>query len=445
MSGFPKSHSITRERQSISMVAVKCLIATICLLALTSVYAQSPDKPRRLALVIANWKYPPRALPYNRFGPLVAPEEDARQMSALLRRYGFELPPDRLVLNGTAQQVESAIRALAASLRGGEIVLIYYSGHGIDVDGLNYLLPANENFSTRADVKYNAVKINWMLAQLTEANRSGTTLLVLDSCRDHIPIDPLKGPGDEGFSAMHPVGALVASGTMPGMSAQGNTSGGASVFTDALINAISAMPRNPIEQVLKRARTTVASVTRRTQVPWVENGLLGGDFCFAREGCGDAAVTSASTDLRRSPPPDRKAYRPAISPLNVYRDRQEDDSEQLLLPEEWRASFTRELMGAEKVEAKTAFDREILHGIAIDLYMTRNAMHVGAVVTQSLEALGVEVSTRVAKVLESGPVIHYRDTHLTEAQAVQRVFADHYRFDLVRRDFGRTPISVWIK
>jgi uncharacterized caspase-like protein len=100
----------------------------------------------RLALVIGNESY--------NSAPLKNPVNDARDVSAALGSMGFEVI---IELNATQRKMEEAIRKFGKKLKGREVGLFYFAGHGMQVDGINYLIPVDTKIESESDVKFEAV------------------------------------------------------------------------------------------------------------------------------------------------------------------------------------------------------------------------------------------------------------------------------------------------
>src|SRR5215468_9649372 len=108
----------------------------------------APPMARRTALVIGNGAYP--------VGPLQNAVKDATDITAMLRRLGFEVT---LLRDVPLQEMEEAVNAFNLRLREGGMGLFYFAGHGIQVDGENYLVPINARIARQQDVRYQALPL----------------------------------------------------------------------------------------------------------------------------------------------------------------------------------------------------------------------------------------------------------------------------------------------
>jgi tetratricopeptide (TPR) repeat protein len=220
----------------------------------------------RVALVIGNSAY-------TGMSPLKSPVNDARSMAAVLRSLGFEVvTATDLGYNGMESKVREFLRK-AASAR---VALLYYSGHGSQVDGKNYLVPVDAMSTTRAAISFERIELDRILAGLEDESR--TNIVILDACRNN-PFEKTgpatKDTKSSGLAAYTTVaaGMLIAFATAPGITALDGR-GEHSPFTASLIKHVRT-PGLEIQQMLTRVRVEVAASTKRQQIPWVNSSLLG--------------------------------------------------------------------------------------------------------------------------------------------------------------------------
>ncbi len=227
----------------------------------------------RTALVISNAAYAGGARLDN-------PHSDAKGMAAALQRLGFEVIQ---VADRNLQQLGEDISGFADRLRSrGGVGLVYYSGHGVEVDGQSYLIPLGAQIRRRVDVQYRAYSVQQLLGNLAWA-QNDLNLVILDACRND-PFgadyrDLLKTRGITPVDA--PSGLLVASSTARGDLALdgGRDYGGYSPYTYHLLQQIER-PNLLVEQVFREVRNRVLQDTQGAQAPWESNKLVG-DFYFA--------------------------------------------------------------------------------------------------------------------------------------------------------------------
>ena len=127
--------------------------------------------PAVTALVIGNAAY--------QMGPLQNTVNDATDMAATLSRLGFDVT---FVQDGPLQTMEEAVQAFHLRLRQGGMGLFYFAGHGLQVDGENYLLPINARIERQQDVRYQALPLGRVVGAMEEAG-NGLNIIILDACR----------------------------------------------------------------------------------------------------------------------------------------------------------------------------------------------------------------------------------------------------------------------
>ena len=222
----------------------------------------------RLALVIGNSAY--------QTAPLKNPLNDAEDMTATLKKMGFKVI---LKKNADQRTMEDTIRYFGRQLRNGGIGLFYFAGHGMQVDGRNYLIPIDTQIESEADVKYGAVDAGLVLGKMEDAQNQ-LNLVILDACRNN-PFSRNFRTTNRGLARMDaPKGSLIAYSTAPGeVAADGPARNG--IFTKHLIRHMMT-PDLPIELLLKRVRRDVVSETSGRQIPWEASSLIG-DFYFNTE------------------------------------------------------------------------------------------------------------------------------------------------------------------
>lgn len=315
-------------------------LALALLLALL-VPAQAANE-RRIALVIGNGAY--------KNAPLRNPLNDARDMAAALRKLGFAVT---LLENANQKSMEDAIRAFGQGLGRGRVGLFYYAGHGLQVDGANYLIPVDASINAKSELKYVAVDAGRVLDLMEEAHND-LNVIVLDACRDNPFSRSVRGLSG-GLSEMNaPAGSIIGYATSPGKTAA-DGSGRNGVYTKHLL-ANLATPGIPINEVFMRTRIGVSQETREKQIPW-DSSTLTRYYYLAGEGQAlapqpvmDARKDLADVELQK------KALEEQKSAL--------DDKQKSL--EQERARLERERKDLERLsagqpkQAKTGEDQQAL-------------------------------------------------------------------------------------
>ncbi|MCX7026227.1 MAG: caspase family protein [Spirochaetes bacterium] len=219
----------------------------------------------RAALVIGNASYS------GSVSPLANPLNDAQDVGRALEGVGFQVMV-RTDLN--LEGMEEAIEDFITSLEGKSVALIYYSGHGIQVEGQNYLIPVNESIGNQSQVKSRSVGLTDLLERITEAGVS-TLLVFLDSCRDNPYPGANRGGGTRGLS---PVTApkisenLIAFAAEPGAVASDGT-GRNGTFTEAFLKSLAVEGRS-LGDMMTEVRAEVMEKTNGVQRPRVDSGLI---------------------------------------------------------------------------------------------------------------------------------------------------------------------------
>jgi uncharacterized caspase-like protein/formylglycine-generating enzyme required for sulfatase activity len=255
----------------------------------------------RIALVIGNSDYAS--------GPLPNPANDAKMIGETLSNLGFDIIARR---NADQNTMKRAIQEFGSRLEKagpGAVGLFYYAGHGVQLNGRNYLIPTTAQIDREGDVEIEAVSADWVIEQMRYA-RNRLNIVILDACRNN-PFTRSMRSVDHGLATMDaPAGILIAYSTAPGAVAA-DGSGRNSPYTEALSVAMRDL-HEPVEQVFKRVRVGVMSATSGKQVPW-ESSSLTGDFYFAAPGKTPAAAPTATVVQNAPAAPAPVAIAPAES------------------------------------------------------------------------------------------------------------------------------------
>ncbi|MBM3856117.1 MAG: caspase family protein [Verrucomicrobia bacterium] len=225
---------------------------------------------RRVALVIGNASYA-------RLGVLRNPLNDARAVSASLRRVGFDVAT---VENGDHRTMMRAISEFGNRIGNGGVGLFYYAGHAVQVRGANYLIPVDANIQAESEVDFLAVNAGLAFAQYDKANaKLGVT--ILDSCRDN-PLPQAFRSMSRGLAVVGnaPPGSLVVYATGPGQVAA-DGSGANSVFTEALLQNLER-PGIKAQDMFNAVAVSVSQKSQGRQVPWISATGIQDDFFFRR-------------------------------------------------------------------------------------------------------------------------------------------------------------------
>jgi hypothetical protein len=249
-------------------------LAIAIALAAFGASAQAPGDVR-IALVIGNSAYAR--------SPLLNPANDAKAMSEALRALGFKVIEVR---DGSKAQMADAVELVQASLKGKQgIGMLYYAGHGLQVDARNYMVPVDAKMAKAADVPAQTVEVGSVISAFKSAGNR-MNILVLDACRDNPFGGITTGKGLAPLDA--PSGTFLAYATAPGNVAEdGDVKSGNGLYTQFLLQELKK-PQSRIEDVFKRVRFAVRKASQGRQIPW-ESTSLEEDFQF-----NDGRITTAA-------------------------------------------------------------------------------------------------------------------------------------------------------
>ncbi len=218
----------------------------------------------RKALVIGNASY--------QSSPLRNPVNDVNLVADKLQKLGFAVTK---VTNADQRSMDQALNSFAAGLTGSDEAVFYYSGHGANVDGINYLIPVGREINYEEDLPYFAFNCNHAMDLL---QRARITVAVLDACRDN----PFRGvrSGSKGLANMQ---GKAGSQYIIFATEQGKTaadgSGSHSPFTESFVSYLDEPLK--VEDLMKRVTQDVKTRTYSRQIPWTSGNLIE-DFYFAR-------------------------------------------------------------------------------------------------------------------------------------------------------------------
>jgi len=223
----------------------------------------------RIALVMGNADY--------KTAPLRNTVNDARSMDKTLREMGFSVD---LVVNATLIEMKKRIDLFGRKLQSSNGVgLFYFSGHGMQVKGQNYLIPLGANLDSEEDVEYDSVNAGRVVAKM-ESARNLMNIIILDACRNNPFVRSFRS-ATQGLAQLEaPVGTFIAYATSPGsVASDGLEESGNGLYTGELIKHMKT-PGLKLEDVFKRVRSSVLRKSKRKQLPWDISLLEEGDFFF---------------------------------------------------------------------------------------------------------------------------------------------------------------------
>ena len=225
---------------------------------------QSADATRRasrIALVIGNGHYPDAS------APLTQPINDARALTAALRRHGFDVD---VVEDASRDDMNRAVDRLKSRIRPDSVVMLFFGGYGVQVGRESYMIPVDATIWKEADVRRDGVSIEKVL-QVMKEKGARAKLAVIDASR--------RNPYERRFRAFShglapitaPDNALILSSATPGKVVD-DSKGQYSVLMSELLNNLNA--QTALETVFNKTRVAISKASDGEQVPSVSSSLL---------------------------------------------------------------------------------------------------------------------------------------------------------------------------
>ena len=217
---------------------------------------------KRIALVVGNARYPNN--------PLANPENDARLIAGSLRKLGFEVTEK---VNLGSREFRKEVIDFANRTEGQEgIALLYYAGHGVQVDGKNYLIPVDIPLNDERTVKWESIDIERFLGEMGKPGRQAR-IVVLDACRDNPFLGKTRAiQAVGGLAEMRAYGTLIAYASAPGAAAEDGPPGSNSIYTRHLAHEMQAEGLQ-VEEMFRNVRVKVYRDTSERQIPWDHSSL----------------------------------------------------------------------------------------------------------------------------------------------------------------------------
>jgi hypothetical protein len=253
---------------------MRVLAAILCLLLIAAAaHAEAPGK--RIALVVGNSGY-------RNVERLANPANDARLIAETLRAAGFTLVGGGAQLDVDKAAFDRVVQQFGRQLGGADVALFYYSGHGMQVQGTNWLVPIDANPSSAKDLDFQMVDAALVLHQMEGAGTK-LNLMVLDACRNNpFAVRGVRGT-NAGLAEMHaPEGTIISYATQPGNVALDGT-GADSPYSTALARAMR-QPGLDIFRVFNEVGLNVKQATGGVQLPWLASSPVAGNFYFFNNG-----------------------------------------------------------------------------------------------------------------------------------------------------------------
>nr|WP_276557146.1 caspase family protein [Prosthecomicrobium hirschii] len=268
------------------------LLGALCIVVGLAAGVTSASAERRVALLIGNSAYQSNA-------QLPNPIRDVEAIRQVLQSAGFDeiIPATDLTLTGMKQ----ALRRFEDAAHGADVAMVYYSGHGIEVNGQNYLVPVDARLLSDRDVEDEAVPLDRVLSALDGARQ--LKLVLLDACRDNPFVSTMqrrtatrsvtRGLGRVEAGAPN---LLIAYAAEPGRVAFDGT-GQVSPFSKAISRHLAADGAE-IRLALGRIRDDVSMMTDARQIPYFSGSLGGREIYLGRPMAGGGSASDPDATIR---------------------------------------------------------------------------------------------------------------------------------------------------
>ena len=244
--------------------------------AAAGLWAQTRDlylsTAKRKALVIGNDAYVTAP-------PLRNAVNDARGLGARLRQLGFKVT---VVTDAGEEEMDRAVRQFTGSIEPGDVAFFHFSGHGVQIQGDNYLIPVDFAETDEVGARYHSYSATELHDRIASKG-AALKILTLDACRNN-RFRSSSG-GAQGLSAMAigAEGSYLALATAPGRVADDNPDGENGLFTGALLEALDEEGLE-LDQVFRKVRAAVSNASGGNQLPWTSSSVTGEFYFVPREG-----------------------------------------------------------------------------------------------------------------------------------------------------------------
>ena len=239
----------------------------------------SMSQEQRVALVIGNNNY------QGVMSKLSNPVNDAKSIRDILSRRGFDVIYREDV---SKKSLRDSLGKFYSKISKGGVGMLYFSGHGLEVDGQNYLIPVDANIKAKSDTEFEAIALNKITKRMQNAGNR-LNIVVLDACRN----DPFtKAIGVGGLAKAEPIGLFVSYATGAGKVASDGKVGENGLFTKSLIKHMK-QPLD-LQEVFQKSREEVYRDSHQKQFPAIYNQTINGKFFFTLP---DEATSEAKASL----------------------------------------------------------------------------------------------------------------------------------------------------
>lgn len=251
------------------------LLITVVLFYLSGLWASAQPASQKVALLIGNAEY-------EHVPALRNPSNDASDIAAALDRLGFDVV---LLLDQDDTEMRRAIRDFAQKAKDAELTILYFAGHGIEINKTNYLIPVNAELRSDQDAEFEAIELGSVLR--TISGGQGVNLVLVDACRDNPFASRLIQDGasrsiGSGLVRVDPVGGVLPGGVLISYAAREGTFaldgvGRNSPYAQGLLEQLE-VPGLEVSKLFRRVRDRVFVLTGGQQEPFTYGSLPGIDI-----------------------------------------------------------------------------------------------------------------------------------------------------------------------
>ena len=223
------------------------------------------NKEQRVALVVGNNNYK------GRLSKLYNPINDARAIKDILEKRGFDVI---YVEDSSKKTMKVSLDTFYRKIAKGGVGMFYFSGHGIEVEGQNYLIPTDAKIDAKSDTEYEAISLSKVTKRMQNSGNR-LNIVVLDACRN----DPFsRATGVGGLAKIEPIGMFVSFATGAGSVASDGKAGGNGLFTKSLIKYMKQ--EIDLRDVFQKTRKEVYQASNHKQFPAIYDQTINGKFYF---------------------------------------------------------------------------------------------------------------------------------------------------------------------
>jgi uncharacterized caspase-like protein len=323
---------------------------------LTSLFSQPAFAEKRVALVIGNSSY-------QKVAKLSNPANDAAAVAAMFKSAGFDTVESKL--NLTVSELRKALRDFGNTSRDADVAVVYYAGHGIELDGTNYLIPVDATLETDADVLDETLSLDRVLFAVEPAKQ--LRLVILDACRDNPFAKTMKrtiasraiGRGLAKVEPSSPNTMIAFAAKAGSTAADGDSKN--SPFATALVEHL-AKPGLDLRKAFGFVRDDVLKATNNTQEPFIYGSLGGNDVTLVpAKPVASAPVDQDATMRRDYEFADRVGTKPAWDafinkyPTGFYTELAKAQRDKLAA-EAARIEATNKAKAAQEEQARLAIE-----------------------------------------------------------------------------------------